>query len=280
MDPAASTDRPLDRQDALRRLMARDGRAVLLVLLLTVAAELGVYFSVRPATGEMLALLAALAATAVWIAIVSPAMAASAGSGLSALLRGGIVADASAVALLVLWAVCPFLSFVAAVKIYCIHAAMALFAVGAVRSARKPAGRHAAAAVTAAALMLALATPFWAGGAVHAAGQSTRRVLVSAAVYVNPFYATTDALFAETGFVWDEASFLYEHVQQLVDYAPPSPRWYAPILLLGGLAVVFSAVVLLRKRGPGDSHRVQHDAHTTAIDAASRRAPGRPPRGD
>jgi hypothetical protein len=245
--PPASPGGPAP-PSVLRETLARDGPAALAASLATVAVELGVYFAVRAATGELFGALACLAASAVWVAAAAPAFAADARGTLGALLRGGIVADASAVALIVLWVASPYVSLLAAVEVYLIYAAMALLAVAAVRAARSRTGRCAAAVLAAAAMMLALATPFWMGGLLRASAPPVRDWLLSAAVKVNGFYSITAAVFDRAHFVWDEARFMYGRVQQMHDYVAPSARWYSAAAVHAVAAALLAATHLVRRR--------------------------------
>ncbi len=241
-DAAELHDRPF------RRLLARDGWAVLAAAAATVAMQLGVYFAVRGEAGELPATLACLAAGAVWIALAAPILAAGGQSGLSSLLRGGIVADASAVTLIVLWLLSPHVVFVAAVKIYCIYAASALFGVAAVGCARTAAGKYTAAVIAAVVMMLALATPFWTGGILKAAAQQFRPAVAAVAVRVNPFYSITSAIFDKANFVWNEARIMYGSIQQIQDYATSAPRWYSSAAVHATLAAILAATNLLRAK--------------------------------
>jgi hypothetical protein len=256
MDPEASTTAARAGAGGLRALVARDGRAVLLAFAATVAAGVGVFAAARLAGAPQLqAALAALATTVLWVALAAPVLAASGADALAALLRGGCIADAAAVTLIVLWIACPQVTLLAAVKIYCVLAAMALLGVAASRLARSPAGRSAVALATSAALTVALASPFWVGGALEAAPQEAANQVAAAAVYLNPFYAVTAATAEQSRFVWHQASVLYR-ITRIGDYAAAPPaHWYPCALVHAGVAVLLAAVAALR-------HRRRRDAPT------------------
>ena len=231
-----------------RRLLADDGWAVLAATAATVTLELAVLFLARACTGELYAVLAALAVGAVWIALACPVLAAGGKTWLSAMLRGGIVADASAVMLVVVWLSSPHVAFAAAVKIYCIYAASALLGIAAVSCARTTAARYAAAVAAAVAIMLALTTPFWVGGILKAAGPEAARTIAAAAVRVNPFYSVTAAVFETANFAWNEAPIMYTRIQQIHDYATAAPRWYSAPAIHATLAALLAATNLLRRQ--------------------------------
>lgn len=221
----------------IRRLLVRDGLAVLLTAIITLVVELGAYFlGLLCGVGQVDAVLAALAISSVWVALTCGILAAGGEDWLGALLRGGTVADASAVTLIVLWLATPYVTFLAAVEIYCTWVAMALLAVAAVQCARKAIARYAAALVTGLVLFAALSTPFWVGGLLVSATQQTRELIVTAAVYANPFYSITSAVVEQTHFIWHQAPIMYQ-ITLIGDYvAPPPVPWYASAVIcaLGG----------------------------------------------
>lgn len=254
MTPEAPTAGARVEAKGLRRLVARDGRAVLLAFVATVAAGLGVFTAARLAGAPRLqAALAALAGTVLWVALAAPVLAASGADTLAALLRGGCTADAGAVTLIVLWIACPQVTLLAAVEIYCVLAAMALLAVAASRLARSPAGRFAVALATAAALTVALAGPFWIGGALKAAPHQAANRIAAAAVYLNGFYAVAAATAEESRFVWHQASVLYR-ITRIGDYAAAPPaHWYPCVLVHVGAAGLLAAAAALRHRRRRDA---------------------------
>ena len=97
-------------------------------------------------------------------------------------------------------------------------------------------------------LLAALATPFWIGGTLAAAGELTAGHVVAAAVYANPFYAVTSAVVHQTQFVWHQAPWMYR-ITRIGDYAAPPPvPWYSAAVLYGSLAAVLAAAQVLRPR--------------------------------
>ena len=165
---------------------------------------------------------------------------------MGAILRGGIVADAVGIGLLVLWLASDQLTFAAAVKVYLIMAAETLVGVAAVCCARGASARRLAAVLAACGLALALATPFWIGGLLHAAGRQTAQLLAFLSVRVNPFYAVTAAVFDRIGFAWDQAPFMYARVQQINDYASASPTWHSTALIHLAASALLAGVALIR----------------------------------
>lgn len=245
-----------DGAGPIRRLIASDGWAVLAAGAATVIVELGTYFAARGAGAAVLpAALATLAASAVWIAIAAPVFAAGARTALGALVRGGIVADASAVTLAVLWCAArdpqtsqSCMSVPGALKIYCTFAAVTLTGIAAVRCARTPAGRFSLAVATGLILTAALASPLWVGGLLKNTDGTVQRNIVAGAVYFNPFYSITSAIAGQTHFVWHQASFMYQ-LTWIGDLAAPPPvPWYASTVIYAPLAGILSGIALLRSK--------------------------------
>ncbi len=244
--PASHAPVPHDRF-GLRALWHRDGRAVLAAGGATLAIELAVFFLVRSAAGETFAALACLAAGTVWLALAAAPLGAGGGDWLSSLLRAGVLADASAITLVVLWTVSPAVSLRAAVEVYCVYLAMVLFAVAAVRCPKSHAGRYTAAVIAAVVMMLAVATPFWTGGLLRAVERPARRAVLAVAVRTNPFYAVVAALFDRTGFVWSEARTIYAEIHQINDPDLPSATWYGPAAVWLIVAGILATTHLFRR---------------------------------
>ncbi len=236
----------------LRELLGRDGWPALAAALATMAVELGVFLgALACGVDKRQSVMASLAAGVVWVSLAAPAMAAGSNTHLGALLRGGIVADASAVLLIVLWLATPHVSFLAAVKIYCIYAALALAGIAAVRCARAPSARFALAAVAAIVFIAALASPFWAGGALSAAKASGRidsGILTSRIVHANPFYCIWSVLADQMPYAWHQAPVMYR-ITYLGNYAAVPPvTWYAAVIIYICVAGILAATNLLRRK--------------------------------
>ncbi|HAU36402.1 MAG TPA: hypothetical protein DCX07_01625 [Phycisphaerales bacterium] len=251
----ASSDRESNRPGFLRALLARHGAPVLAAAGATLGIVLGLYgLGLWAGAGDRMALLASLAGATLWVALASGVLAAGAEDGLGAVLRGGVTADAAAVALLVLWALSPRLGFVPALEVYCTLAAVSLAGVAASRLASRRSGRLAAGVAAAIVLALALSTPFWMGGILQAVGTDAQRRVALLAVYGNPFYSVASAVAADADFAWQQSGVLYR-ITRLGDYVPvPACPWYAATVIYGLLAGILAAVgVLTRKsRHPAD----------------------------
>ena len=232
------------------RILARDGLAMAVSSVVTVAAQWGVYAAATSAgSGPREALLATLAVTVVWVALAGAVLAASGADTLGAMFRGGCLADAAGVGILVLTAFCPVLTFLATVQVYCTLVGMAMLAVAVSRLARRPAGRYALAVATASVLVVSLASPWWVGGAMRVGSQPMAEAAAAVAVYVNPFYAVTAAVADTTRFVWHEAPVLYR-ITRIGDYAAaPAPLWWASSAIHAAVALVAGAVAAARHRG-------------------------------
>jgi len=230
--------------------------AVTVAGIVTVAVELGV-FAVAIAGGMSLmhAALAALASCVLWVALATPALAASGRTAMGALFRGGIVADASFVSLLVLWACCDEVTGLGALKIYTVLVALAVAGVAVTRLARTSAGRYIWAMLASTVLLGVLASPFWIGGPIRGAQRETAENLVAAAVYANPFYSATACLTETSRFVWHRSSVMYR-ITRIGDYASAPPmRWYPAVLVYLVAAGAMACVAVLAKairRGMSD----------------------------
>ncbi len=212
----------------------------------TVVVELGV-FAVAKAwqMPSLHVALASLAACVLWVVLATPILAASGRTALGALVRGGIVADASCVTVLVLWACCDEITILAALETYCILAAVTLAAVAVTRLARTPAGRYTWAVLASAVMLAVLAGPFWIGGPIRTAPYAVAENTVAAAVYANPFYAVTACLTESSRFVWHQNAVLYR-VSRIGDYGSAPPLlWYPAVLIHLSVAGILAAVAAL-----------------------------------
>lgn len=229
---------------SIRVLFQRNGWAIGTVAVATLVVELGVYGGARLlGIGPGASLLAALATAVVWTALAAPVAAGGGASRIDALLRGATPADASAVALVVLWIVVPpnsrgvpLIGFAAAMKIYCTLAAMALLAVAAVTCARSHAGRHVLAVTVAVVFMVFLSSLFWAGAPLALTdGADAQRSIASALLWINPFSSIAVAVAPETGFDWVRTGLMY-NVTPIRDIPTSNVPWYASSVVLLALA--------------------------------------------
>ncbi len=249
----SSNSRP-DGQEgttSVRALLRRDGPGLLGISAATIAVVLGTYgIGLAGGAGPRGATLGALAAACVWIALTAGVFAARGDDWLGALLRGGITADASGVALLVLWLSSPSLTLLSAAKIYCTLLAMALLGVAAARVPRTSPSRYVAALLVAFVMTALLATPFWTGGLLKLSGEGIRETVVRWAVFANPFYCITAEIAERTGFVWHEAPLMYGYgLTRIGDYAaPPPPPWYAAAWRWAVAALILSLGRILLDR--------------------------------
>ena len=215
----------------------------------TLAVHLGLYAAARAGgVDQRSAVLATLAAATLTAVLAGPLLAATGRTGISSVLRGAVVADVSGVTAVMLWLLTPYVGFVAAAKIYCTFAALAVFSIAAATCPSAPQWRCVAAVATTLCLLGALASPFWIGGPLKAADADTAGTIVAAAVYANPFYSITSAVADRTRFVWHQGPIMYG-MTRIGDYAlPPPVPWYAASLTYGPLAAVLAASHLLRPR--------------------------------
>ena len=214
----------------------------------TAGIELAVFAAAgRAGASQRDAILATLAASVVWVALAGPALAAGPERGIDGLFRGGVVADASAVALLALWLMTGPVTILAAVKIYCILGAMALAAVSIVRCGRSAAGRAGLAVATAVVFMAALASPFWANGLMTAYRGTTQESIVGWCVRMNPMSSIAAAAPKELAFVWHTESVMYNVTVLGEDVPTVQVHWYAAVVIYLIVAGIALGVNLLRK---------------------------------
>ena len=242
----------------LAALLRRNGWAMGTIASATVLVELGAY-----ATGRMLNIgpvgsaLAALATAAVWTALAAPAGAAGGRRWIDALFRGGTVADASGVALVVLWLIVPhntksgqpYLTFLAIVKIYCTLAAMSIAAVSIVCCARTAAGRHILAVTVATVFILLLSSLLWASVPLAAAAPESHTRVAAVTLWINPFWSIRTAVVRETGFDWFGYPIVYR-ISRVRGYSTPNVPWYASAVTCLCAAGIATAVAFLHRRGP------------------------------
>ncbi|MCP4376115.1 MAG: hypothetical protein GY794_08090 [bacterium] len=242
-DSSASLDRPVIS------LLKRDGWPVVGIVTATVAVQLGVFllpqaYGVSP---EM-ALPASLIITGVWVALASAIFSAGPRSVMSGILRGGCVADATAVLLVVLWLSAPQVTFISAVKLYCIYASVALCAIAAARCASSLRYRYLSAVVAATLLTLVQGGLFWLQGLLRLVPQGQKLSVAGMGLRANPLYGVFSAISEESGFVWHYADVMYRITPLGEDIAVPPIHWYEPVmvhLLVGG---ILAATWLVRRR--------------------------------
>lgn len=249
----ADEPRPLEHPlpGKTRKLLTSDGWAMLVGAAATVALELGVYLlAVRGGASPREAIPALLGAATVWVALAAPALGAGGKRLVAVMLRTAVPADASAVSLLVVCWISPFVTLSAGVKVYCTLAAMGLLAMAAIACARTPGGRCAVAVVVAVVLMAAASTPFWTGGLLRAFPWEQRRPIAKWSVYANPFYCVTAPFTQddETRFIWHREGLLYKYFPILGDSGAPPVLWYPSAVICAALAVALGAVAALRSR--------------------------------
>jgi hypothetical protein len=216
-------------------------------MIATALLELGVYFLADAAGATpRRAVMAALAAATVWVALAAAPLAAGPHKGLDGLLRGGLVADTSGLALLALWLMGTPLTFLAAVKIYCILGSMALAAITVVRLGRTRYGRACLAGITATLMMFAASTPFWANGLMVSLDAPARTRVVAWCVRVNPFFAIADATASSLDLIWHEAPRLYAITELGDRVAAPRVHWVAYVVVMLTISGIALAARLVR----------------------------------
>ena len=217
------------------------------ILCATVLMELSAWAGAWRLTGyHDSAVVAAVGVALLWVTLAGPTLAAGGRTRLAALVRGGMVADGSGVALLVMAAASPALGLLSAVKVYLVLAAVALAGISAVLLARGAVARQVTAMAAALVLSAILAGPFWIGGLLGWLDEPATGTAAKAAVWANPFYSATAALGPRVPFVWHLAPRMYQWTRLGTDVAVAPPRWWqAAVVYLAvaaGLGVLGCAV--------------------------------------
>lgn len=218
----------------------------------TVVLELGAFFAAHwGGAGLRPAALWAILLAAIWTAVAAPVFAAGARGALRSLIRAGLVADATLVALVTIWAMWKAyapeehlepMSLASVLKAYCTFAALSVLAAGGVNLMRCAPGRHIAAAVVAACLVLALATPLWCGGLIAATQGPAREIVATAAVWLNPMYSISAATLDWLNYVIHQETLMY-NLTLLGDYtAAPNCPWYVATIIYLPLGIVLLAI--------------------------------------
>jgi hypothetical protein len=225
----------------------------------TLAVELGAYgLACAMAVSPRNAVLTMFAASAVWTALAAPMAAAGGRKWLAGVVRGGTVTDTTALALLIVTLTAQPLTFMAALKVYCILTAFALAAMTIVRCGRTPAGRRALATICSVLLMAALTTSFWANGVLAELTGNARQLAATWLVAANPFFAIASATANQLHFIWHEAPVMYR-ITGLGDYAAPAPvAWYAAPLAYLSVAALACIAAVVRSRDGKAPRIVNH----------------------
>jgi hypothetical protein len=189
-----------------------------------------------------------LAVSLLWVVLAAPIFAAGGRTPLDGLLRGGAVADASLVVLLVLAAGSPALSLVGALNIYLLWSAVALTECAAVVLARRSWSRRMLSLAAGMAAVLVAGGPFVGNGLLLGLRGGWRQWSAWAVVALNPLLAAFSCLPGGFACVWQERPILYEHTVLGRDVPMPTVGWYVTAVAYALLAAVFGAVAAGRRR--------------------------------
>jgi hypothetical protein len=195
-----------------------------------------------------MAIAASLIITGVWVALASAIFAAGPRSTISGILRGGSVADASAVLLVVLWLSAPEVTFLSAVKLYCIYASVSLCAIAAARCASSLRFRYFGAVVGATLLTILQGGLFWLPGLLEFVPTAHKSAVAAIGLRANPLYGVFSAVADKLEFVWHYAEVMYRITPLGEDIAVPPVQWYEPMVVHLVIAGILSATWLLRTR--------------------------------
>ena len=240
----SETDSSSAQPGLFRTLLKRDGWPVLAIALATVGVQLGVFLIPQAFGAERGRLVpASLIITGVWVALAAAIFAAGPCSTFSGLLRGGCVIDATAVLLAVLWLSTPQVTFLAAVKLYCIYASVAFCAIAFARFASTLRFRYLGAVLGALILTAAQAGLFWLPGLIQLASTSEDQSAIAAwGLRANPLYGVFSAIAEESGFVWHYAEVMYRITPLGEDIAVGSVQWYEPMAIWLITAAVLATI--------------------------------------
>ncbi|MBL7221994.1 MAG: hypothetical protein ISS69_17940 [Phycisphaerae bacterium] len=232
-------------------LLKRDGWPVAGIVVVTVAVQLGVFLLPQAYGAPLRATIpASLIIAGVWVALASAIFAAGPRSTISGILRGGSVADATAVLLVVLWLNAPEVSFLAAVKMYCIYASVSLCAIAAARCASSLRFRYFWGVIVGVLLVIVQGGLFWLPGLLQLVPADHKVAIAGMGLRANPLYGVFSAIADKSGFVWHYADVMYRITPLGEDLAVPPVQWYEPMVVHLALAGIFSATWLLRRRRP------------------------------
>ena len=246
---SVGTDSSPSSPGLMSTLLKRDGWPVVGIVVATVAAQVSVFLIPQaygvPARGLVPA---SLIIAGVWVALASAIFSAGPRSTISAILRGGCVADATAVLLIVLWLSTPEVTFIAAVKLYCIYASVALCAIAIVRCAKALRFRYLLAVICGVLLTAVQGGLFWLPGLLQIVPADYKVAVAGLGLRANPLYGVFSAIANESGFVWHYAEVMYRITPLGEDIAVPPVQWHEPMAISLIAAVVFTVLALLRNR--------------------------------
>ena len=219
------------------------------IVLATAAVQLCVFLLPQAyGVSARMAIPASLIITGVWVALASAIFAAGPRSTISGILRGGSVADATAVLIVALWLCTPEVTFLSAVKLYCIYASVSLCAIAAARCAASLRFRYLG-AVTGAALLTALQGGlFWLPGLLQLLPTAQKAAVAGMGLRANPLYGVFSAIADKSGFVWHYAEVMYRITPLGEDIAVPPVQWYEPMVVHLAIAGILAASWLVRAR--------------------------------
>ena len=232
-------------------LMKRDGWPVVGIMIATAAVQLGVFLLPRAyGVPARMTVPASLIIAGVWVALASAIFAAGPRGTISGILRGGIVADATVVLLVVLWLNAPEVTFLSAVKLYCIYASVAFCAIAAARCASSLRFRYLGAVCAAVFLTALQGGLFWLPGLLQIVPADYKVAVAGIGLRANPLYGVFSAIADKSGFVWHYAEVMYRITPLGEDIAVPPVQWYEPMVVHLAVAGILAATWLLRGRRP------------------------------
>ncbi len=240
-DAELGTERP-----PLAALLNTHGRVMLLAATATFLVGCGAFLGgVGWGLPAQRAAMMALFATTVWIALLAAPLAAAADDWLGGLCRGGILADASILTLIVIGLYPQTgLSLLGGAMIYLLWAAIAIAASLAVRLV---ANRAAGAACVVVVTMVAAGSLFWSPGLLNATAGSATHVAATTVLAVNPMAAVIKAADGDGAFVWSQQSVMYGITRIDQDFPAPTLPGWLPGAIWWLAAAALTAVGVFRR---------------------------------
>jgi len=148
----------------------------------------------------------------------------------------------------VLWITRPEVTFVSAVKLYCIYASLALCGIAAGRLASSETFRYLTGVAGAVLLVAMQSSLLWLGGLLQLLPSGSRSAVAGMALRANPLYGVFSAIADETQFVWHYAEIMYRITPLGEDIAVPPVYWYEPTVVYLTIACLLASTWFLRRR--------------------------------
>ncbi len=236
----------VEKSGNVRSLWHRNSRAIISAVVVTVVVEVGAYIIFRIIPSAVGSVVPALLVSLLWILISSPIFSAGGGTLLDGLIRGGAVADATGVLLIILAVAQKEVTVMGAVKIYLIVCSIVVLESLVVRLGRGGNSRHILAGVIILLMVAVTAGPFWTNGIILSVPRGQGQRIAFFVRAANPVFATTDCLAGQQGFVWNERPVLYDYSVLGRDVPSQPVPWYITCAIYLGLTGAVGVIAAWR----------------------------------